>query len=173
MNKKMIFITQEENLVFFWQTYLSNLASTTMESILVFNKHLLFFTVLSIILSVYDWLFNKPPTENGRVNLSSSRDSEREPPSDPSSNGVLRFLAVILVNFLETFGSCEDSCDGSVNTNAAISTNSDGSGEASNCSADTDAPVVPVLEPEIPVEVGGSRTTIEENGSGLRIEDDK
>ena len=172
MNKKIISITQCDSLVF-WQTYLSNLASTTMESILVFNKHLLFFTVLSIILSVYDWLFNKPPTENGRVNLSSSRDSEREPPSDPSSNGVLRFLAVILVNFLETFGSCEDSCDGSVNTNAAISTNSDGSGEASNCSADTDAPVVPVLEPEIPGEVGGSRTTIEENGSRLRIEDDK
>ena len=152
MNKKMIFITQEENLVFFWQTYLSNLASTTMESILVFNKHLLFFTVLSIILSVYDWLFSKTPTENGRVNPSSSRDSEREPPSDPPSNGVLRFLAVILVNFLETFGSCEDSCDGSVDTNA---------------------PVVPDVEQEIPGEVGGSRTTIEENDSRLRIEDDK
>ena len=151
MNKKIISITQCDSLVF-WQTYLSNLASTTMESILVFNKHLLFFTVLFIILSVYDWLFSKTPTENGRINPSSSRDSEREPPSDPPSSEVLRFLTVVLVNFLETFGSCEDSCDGSVDTNA---------------------PVVPDVEQEIPGEVGGSRTTIEENDSRLRIEEDK
>ena len=118
-------------------------------------------------------LFNKPPTKKQRVNPSPARDSEPEDPSDPPSHDALRFLSVVLASLWETLGSCEDSCDGSLDTNAAISTNSDGSGEASNCSADTDAPVVPVLEPEIPGEVGGSRNTIEENGSRLRIEDDK
>ena len=38
MNKKMIFITQCDSSAF-WQTYLSDPASTTMEGILFFNKH--------------------------------------------------------------------------------------------------------------------------------------
>jgi len=44
----MLFITQFDSPVF-WQTYLSDLASITMEEILIFNKHLLFLITIIIL----------------------------------------------------------------------------------------------------------------------------
>ena len=48
MNKKMIFITQCDSPAF-WQTYLSDPASTTMEGILFFNKHLAAINFLAVL----------------------------------------------------------------------------------------------------------------------------
>jgi hypothetical protein len=44
----MIFITQCDSPAF-WQTYLSDPASTTMEGILIFNKHLLFLLTVIVL----------------------------------------------------------------------------------------------------------------------------
>ena len=46
----------------FWQTYLQEPASITMEGILIFNKHLLFFIncnsfICCLVISVYHLLF--------------------------------------------------------------------------------------------------------------------
>ena len=49
----MIFITQCDSPAF-WQTYLSDPASITMEGILIFNKHLLF--LLTVIVLFVLWL---------------------------------------------------------------------------------------------------------------------
>ena len=49
----MIFITQCDSPAF-WQTYLSDPASITMEGILIFNKHLLF--LLTAIVLFVGWL---------------------------------------------------------------------------------------------------------------------
>ena len=48
MNKKMIFITQCDSPAF-WQTYLFDPASTTMEGILIFNKHLVLVNFLVLL----------------------------------------------------------------------------------------------------------------------------
>ena len=172
MNKKMIFTTHIQKPAIWQISFISTPSSTIVESIPTWYFYL-FFSFAFIVLFV-GLLFNKPPTKKQRVNPSPARDSEPEDPSDPPSHDALRFLSVVLASLWETLDSCEDSCDGSLDTNAAISTNSDGSGEASNCSADTDAPVVPEVEVEVPAEVGGSRTVIEEiNSSITNIEGDK
>jgi hypothetical protein len=132
MNKKMIFITQEENLVFFWQTFISNPPSTTVEGIPILYFYL-FFALVSVVLFV-DLLFSKTPTKKRRVNPSPARDSEPELPSEPPSGKVLKAqVALMLLGLRETLGTCEDSCDGSVDTNAPA-----------------------IDEEEIPEEVGGT-----------------
>ena len=46
--KKMVFITHCDSPAF-WQTYLSDPASITMEGILIFNKHLLFLLTVVVL----------------------------------------------------------------------------------------------------------------------------
>ena len=54
MNKKRIFITQCDSSAFwqFWQTYLSDPASTTMEGILVFKNSLVLVNFLVLLFFV-------------------------------------------------------------------------------------------------------------------------